>query len=99
MVTGASKVAVFLLAMSVSPALDVEMSHQKILEFSIAKYTPHPCAVLSVHVSPLLSDASVPSGGLKSVLINVAGKLLMFEITGKSPLSYRYSYSYIIDRL
>jgi hypothetical protein len=80
-VTGTSRVAVFLLAMSVSPALDVEMSHQKILEFSIAKYTPHPCAVLSVHASPILSDASVPSTGLKSVLINVAGKLLMFEIT------------------
>ena len=83
LVTGASRVAVYFLDMSVSASLDVEIKYVKLHEFSIAKFTPHPCAVISAHASPLLSDASEPDKGLKSVLINIAGKLLMFELTGE----------------
>ena len=81
-VTGNSRVIVYQLTLDIPPTLEVSASYHKVLEFSVAKYTPHPCAVLSAHVSPLTSDAGVPDGSLKSILINIAGKLLMFEIGG-----------------
>ena len=85
-VTGNSRVIIFQLSVVIPPTLDIAASYTKVLEFSVAKFTPHPCAVLSAHVSPLTSDAGVPDGTLRSVLLNIAGKLLMFEIGGEGCL-------------
>lgn len=83
MVAGSSRIILYSLTCTRSSTLDITVSHSKVLEFSIAKFTPHPSAVLSVHLTTLRADASIPSQTVQSVLVNIAGKLLMFQISGK----------------